>query len=718
MVGNNSQGFAAEPQGPLSFGAGTLTAVSINLEDLQGGAGGGEVELSLIPRYREVPGVTGYERWCSSWAIHRDEILAGKAAIALAGMPSSFSSIRSEDRYGCPETDGMLAAIAMYETGEHEQAITEVGKLKEFDTREPAVRLQDARQNLWRFAGSLAHARIAASEWRHDASDDPKAYDTSGEIEFLAGRYERARLLFSQAVPIARRAIGFPSVEESEALLKLGVTLGRLGRDREALTAFDESGRVASYAEGLSEHLSNSESIGSSLDASFVANNALAQAGLLELGSHEFARAAETYETAAEQLLKSGDTPDLSQESLSRYDVIFNNLALAQAKTGHLHKALASATSAVRVDPLNPLALETEGYIGAQLHRYKLAKEAIEASVIQLPSQFSAWNDLGAIEHLRGRSGRAIIDFRRAIGANPRYALGWFNLGVVLEGEGPQAAFSSQGAFGRAIKLDSQTANRKHEVTLDPNVYITDLDLSKPLPAKWSFSTTDSHSPAVKLGLVLLLLAALQACRAVATSQSTTSSAAQWTLEGLERLGRRIPGARAFTSARIAYAATAAIFLVPLAIAGGAFVEILLLASGIAALVMIVSRSRVLVARRSGAELEQSGWSPGIAFGVLAAIMGFAWAPIPVARIKRNSTAVHLIGPCASAGVALLLFMIGTLLGVPIARTLASIALVMAASMLIPIKPLDGGLIAEQGTKAVTALVFLAGGVLLLLGLH
>jgi hypothetical protein len=288
----------------------------------------------------------------------------------------------------------------------------------------------------------------------------------------------------------------------------------------------------------------------------------------------------------------------------------------------------------------------------------------------------------------------------------------------MLENRGPQEAFGSQGAFGRAIKLDSRLANREHEVTLDPNVYITDLDLSKPLPAKWSFSTTDNHSPAVKLGFALLLLAALQACRAAAMSQSTTSNAAQWVLEGLERLGHRIPGARAFTSARIAYAATAAVFLVPLAIAGGAIVEILLLSSGVAALMTIVSRSRVLISRRSGAELEQSGWSPAIAFGFVTAIVGFAWAPLPVARPKRNSTAIHLIGPCTSAGVALLLFAIGTLLGVPLARTLAGIALVMTASMLIPIQPFDGGLIAEQGTKAATAFAFLAGGVLLLVGLH
>ena len=55
-------------------------------------------------------------------------------------------------------------------------------------------------------------------------------------------------------------------------------------------------------------------------------------------------------------------------------------------------------------------------------------------------------------------------------------------------------------------------------------------------------------------------------------------------------------------------------------------------------------------------------------------------------------------------------------LGIPLTRALAASALIMAASLLTPIKPVDGGAIAAAGGTA-AGLTGLALAVLLVLGL-
>ena len=71
----------------LSFGACELTPLNVELV-LPGGAGGSVQDLSFIPQYRDVAGVTGSQPSCASWSWARDELLLGHAAAALAaGLP-------------------------------------------------------------------------------------------------------------------------------------------------------------------------------------------------------------------------------------------------------------------------------------------------------------------------------------------------------------------------------------------------------------------------------------------------------------------------------------------------------------------------------------------------------------------------------------------------------------------------------------------------------
>src|SRR5262249_39720463 len=71
---------------------------------------------------------------------------------------------------------------------------------------------------------------------------------------------------------------------------------------------------------------------------------------------------------------------------------------------------------------------------------------------------------------------------------------------------GPARMLESQGAFARAFELDSALQDRQHTLTIDTNIYRTGLDLSKPLPARWSFAQLQAFSPAPATGLLAVLL--------------------------------------------------------------------------------------------------------------------------------------------------------------------------------------------------------------------
>ena len=90
------------------------------------------------------------------------------------------------------------------------------------------------------------------------------------------------------------------------------------------------------------------------------------------------------------------------------------------------------------------------------------------------------------------------------------------------------------------------------------------------------------------------------------------------------------------------------------------------------------------------------------------------WAPLPV--LRNAGPRVHWAAPVALACIALPLVAMTAWLDIPLTRALAASALVMAASLLTPIKPVDGGAIAAAGGTA-AGLAGLALAVLLVLGL-
>jgi hypothetical protein len=166
----------------------------------------------------------------------------------------------------------------------------------------------------------------------------------------------------------------------------------------------------------------------------------------------------------------------------------------------------------------------------------------------------------------------------------------------------------------------------------------------------------------------------------------------------------------------IAVLATLAVFFLPLVRSPGAGLSAALASLlGLLVLLGAVARARARALARDPQPERQRSWPPGVLFGLGAAAGGLFWAPLPVLG-ERAGARAHWAAPVALAFVAIPLLLLAVWTDVPLARTLAAAALIMAASALTPVKPVDGGaLAAAGGTAAGLAGVGLAA--LLLLGL-
>jgi hypothetical protein len=106
-------------------------------------------------------------------------------------------------------------------------------------------------------------------------------------------------------------------------------------------------------------------------------------------------------------------------------------------------------------------------------------------------------------------------------------------------------------------------------------------------------------------------------------------------------------------------------------------------------------------------------WLPSVGAGMVAALVGFGFTPLPVAE-RDESARAHTLPLLVMAGVAAALLAIARLTGVPIARPFGIMALLMTISMLVPFEPLDG---AYTPNAALVLVGGVALGLSLLVGL-
>lgn len=258
--------------------------------------------------------------------------------------------------------------------------------------------------------------------------------------------------------------------------------------------------------------------------------------------------------------------------------------------------------------------------------------------------------------------------------------------------------------------------DRERELIADDAVYFTNLDLSKPLPPRWSFASTQQHAPVAAAGFVLLVLLGVRLGRSL-LARSFGGNLVSRLIDPLLGVLARLPRMPLFTPSLVAVLATIATFSVGLlGTSAGSAGDAAILVAGMLALIVIVARGRALAAREADVRLAQRGWTPGFALAAAAAAAGSAWAPLPVAEPSEPAPGVHWVGPILVGVAALGLLVLGVWLHTPGTLALAAVAVVMTASLLTPTKPLDGGFVATGTTGVAVGLALLGGGLFFLLG--
>jgi hypothetical protein len=305
-----------------------------------------------------------------------------------------------------------------------------------------------------------------------------------------------------------------------------------------------------------------------------------------------------------------------------------------------------------------------------------------------------------------------VRSLRAAVGANPQYALGWFNLGVQLSRMGPAHLLEAQGALARAAQLDKGFRDLDRQLTFDTDPYFSGLDVSRPLPPVWHFAAFSSRAP-IGIAAVALLLVLLRLLWSVGLDQAVgkiNERLLGWTSDRpwLARVNRpAVP--------LVAVLVTGALALYPMLTSSTwDITEVALLMLGVLIMVGIYVRSRLALA--APGEVRHFTWLPAVGLGAVLAVSGLGFAPVPPAQVSGTRRALRWIGPVALGLTCAGLLLIGWWTRVPATRALGSAALVMVASVLLPVKPLDGAYLTHKLVNAIVAFSVLAASILLLLG--
>jgi len=708
---------------PMSTGAGAMAPVEVTLEPSHTFVLPTVASyLSYLPLYLPMGGIGGLARWCPQWSRLTDLLLSGHPATLLANLSGAGNDLRGPQQDDCAteppdDYDETLGTVDVQElAGVAELELGNVAKARAFGRADPSgpsslSYLEELRQNLWRYAGNYTHAALAAAQWAKQLPGDRQAVIEEGQIAFLRHRYDEAATDFAVAFNDAQYASASASDGQALALLDEGTALAYAGRRAEALATLASASDT-----GIRSYVASGGANGTSSGAAY-AFFAQQQSADLLLNTNDLVDAARGYAAAANSMQRTFRGPGTYSvgSDVVGPSVLDNNYAIAELAVDDPAMAATLSRRSIGDDPGDAIFWWTEGDAQRELGHRGRAITDYQAALARDPTEFPAANNLGVLLLDRGQTGAAVSALRRSVGAAPGYATGWFNLGIALGRQGPLHLLASEGSLARADQLNSALAKRAPKPFFDNTVYISHLDLSKPLPPKWTFASSQIQSPLAAAGLSTILVIALTLARSLA-ARAGQSNAKKW-LGAFERYERKlelpVPG-----GPLLALVATIVLLLWPLHSgpeAGWAFGTPY--AIGLTILVMIVLGVRRLAAAGTHTPMREETWLPGVALGIVLAIIGLSWAPLPVVRARGKATSVHWAAPTAAGALALALLLLATWLDVPVARNLGAAALVMTASLLTPVKPLDGATVSTTSAGPLPSIAVLGTAVLLLLGL-
>lgn len=766
-----------EPPTPLVFNTlgfpgmsgGTYSHVSAPVGGSGGCGGGGLVhDTSLIPEYIKT-NLTGPSAMDINFALARElAVIGGQKNLDEARMlldrsrknPSTWSEVHKIHDYGSlsdfgtcqPDLDEVISILespGSYSSGDKERSCHHLFGMSADD----AARFHT--QNLLRWADKHEEAEKLLIQSKN-VSPSPLIPALLGQIRFLDGDYGAAVDYLDEATqdkhgesvegddaPYERL------IEQALFLAQKGLANQYLGRPAEARDAYESALQILRYNDRELTDLGLPfgptypyRDRALAIQIQFQTAMLSAESGDEEEAYREFRKAYElgvhedgntSYENPG------GEDAFISGAVLNNVGLLaikFRDLDLAKTTTDHLLET---------TDPDSPIYLETKAWFEQESGNLDSALSSYGAILETDASSFTALNNKAVILGTNGSDDEAIELLRRAVGVKPDYALGWANLSYLLAQRSTfWSTVQSQGAWARAVSADPDLRGSAHRLSTDRSIHITDIDVSKPAPADWSFAR--AYTPprqsiswtVIALGCVSLLFTLLRDELGGKLAESILSpdmrSRLRRLMSGFSRFtmplttgGRTTPGEgghrRIWT--HIAFSVGASTLLLLHFIGDGGLRNIWivsLLVFWLLALILIIPVSRRLMSRHvpgldtDPGTIRHVTWWPFMAVGIGLSIMNLAFAPVSVLEDPEDRhQRVRIAGILVFFGTTLV-FLGLSLTNVPTMRGLATACLLILGSLTLPTQPIDGAFIRNRVLSAILGGFVLLTGILIEVG--
>ena len=466
---------------------------------------------------------------------------------------------------------------------------------------------------------------------------------------------------------------------------------------------------------------------------------ALASLGDLALTSGNPLAALEDYDLAAATLERSPPTISSRWEDASAVmairaieQVLGNNRAVARLQSlqpspgeppscagadrvicedaGHAFAA------AIASDPGRGVYHLNAGWVARLLGEATAARAALATAIELDPTLFPASNDLGVLLAKAGDDEGARQAFLDALAAQPDYALARWNLGILESRAGGAGIVNGQASLARAVVLEPTLRDAPLAFRHDEHTYEFTFDPGAPPQAGAPIGRSYS--------IAAVVLGAAATAAAIVQLQSTMTGklvkgvgdAGQRRVERLERhLRPRLAARRRRWRRRLGLAGAALPWLLtaPVLIgltlwqaarsspemAGAAFVIGL---TAIVSAIVVHALGHLVAARVLGGRILPAQWLPGVAMAVLLAPIQVATGPFLAERTRIASQAhgaawwIHAAGPLANAAYAVALYGAYLVTPMPALRLICLMQLAAISYALLPIRPLDGEVIARE----------------------
>lgn len=584
---------------------------------------------------------------------------------------------------------------------------------------------KDTLQDFWRWAGQLDKAERLVEEWmaRDPRQALPKA--RAGEIAFLQGNWSDAESHFTEAIDVLSAETqwgvwsyttesGFerpdsydtqnPEGFHQQLLLQLGAARSEQGDSSGAIEAWNEAVEVSSWT-----------------DSRTMASNAVLATSeigreLLSRGDTDAAYSTlkNAYDSFFDEEYKVEMYEDLTDPS-SIYSndldgALLNNLALAAGRAGDWDVALEAAGWLIRSDAANPIYLDSAAFVQRATGNADDAQELYRSVLESDSTSYVSASNFAVLRAQEGDWKEAGELLEMALAAEPEYATGWYNLGIVRShGTGIRDFLASEGARAKAISLDPSLRGSGSTLVFDEVVYDSGVDVSKAVAADWNYASS-ATAPVQTFAWTLGVLIMIRVLWELALSRFTEKLNERINASG-ERGGAKVP----WFWQRIGTVWTLLLCFNILAfrLLWNQPLGAALVVGGLTAgLVLLPVSLRALTA--GSRSVRQFGWTPAVAVGSAGAVFGLPFTPYPASDVEdRGQRRDRWWLPLVVLVLVLLALVVATAVtDLPYLRAGAMSAIVLIASILLPVPPFDGSRIHQKSLQwLVTVLLVVAASV-------